>query len=1471
MLQRFIGCIILFIFNVALQAQYNCIFKHYSTSDGLSHGQVRTMLKDSKGFMWFGTFDGINRFDGYNFTTYKTRPGDNTSMSSNRIDMLKEDQWGFLWIQTYDSKVYRFDRRTETFEGVLFDSSGNEIRVDKLYKSKRGDFWLYSNTHGLFRAYTDSSSLNIKIRKLSLPGISISEKSEKKVVFMHEDAKRHLWIGWEKELICLEYIKKTNEYLVHKQSPDLAVLPEVYHLTSAAGKAGCLWIGTQQGVLLRIDLKTLKIGPSGFINKAPVNTLRSARGKHLFIGTIGNGIFRFNAETNFTEKHYVDENVKNVLSIFIDSRYLVWLDTDSKGIIRTDTAFSVFRNFSQVTDADPSLQIKTTSTLTEDKNGVLWIALKDGGFGYYNPVTDNLDYFFNEPGNPESKMSNYINSYYVDTSDVMWLCTYFRGLEKITFLQDRFRFIKLSPSATNKIANEVRAIFEDKKGSLWVGSKDGKLHLLDDKNNISGVFSDEIGNGMVYSIIESQNGTVWLGTKGNGLFMAQRKGNSRTDFSFMHYITNPENKYSLSNDMIYSVTEDSKGRIWVGTFGGGINLLEKEGNNVIFRNPLNTFKNYPKETGARIRFLKEDTKGTMWVATTEGLLSFNVNFKNPGDIIFQHYTKIPGNPKSLGNNDIITIHSDRYDTLWLGTMGGGLHKMISYPNKNTPPEFMIYTRENGLPSDVILSIEDDNNGNLWISTENGIAAFNRANQQFTYFDEYDGIDNSTFSEATSCRRASGEIIFGSLDGIYHFHPEKAAKRTINGNMVLTNLRLFNKDVRPEDKGSPLKYALSETSEITLRHNQNMFSIEYVTLDFVAQDKIEYAFILEGFDPAGSGWHYVKNQRIATYTNIPPGEYYFRVKYLNAGLEPTRPGAGLKIKILPPPWKTGWAYALYVLILLALLEATRRIVTTMIRLRNRVVIEREMSDLKLRFFTNISHELRTPLTLILGPLDEITHSEQLTDRGKEFIQLIDRNAKRMLKLINQLLSFRKIQNKKMVLKLTYIDIVLFVREIASNFKELAEEKKINFSINSNVQSLFIWIDEEKTDIVIFNLLSNAFKFTPASRKIELRITHYDQQDYVTIEVRDEGIGIPKEKIPLIFKRFADIHDSKSIGYMGTGIGLSLSKELIDLHNGTISFESTEGKGSVFTVQLKLGKDHFNKEYAEFIEANGVNTIQPPEMQNMFTDITKNPDISLKEHTNKDKPVLLIVEDNADLRKFMVSLFSEKYFIEESVNGAEGYQKAFAILPDLIISDVMMPEMDGIEMTNKLKSDFVTSHIPVILLTAKASVESKVEGLKYGADAYITKPFNSLLLQAQITNLLEQRRLLAEKYINQVKLIDIKGVNEPVITDKDSEFLKTVIGIIEENISISEFRIEDIARSLGMGRTNFFKKIKGLTGSSPIDFVNELRLNKAVQLLESGSYNISEVSYMTGFNDPGYFSKRFKERFKKAPSSFLKQRN
>lgn len=1442
-----------------VSAQFNCLFDHYSQENGLSHGTITAITKDSKGYLWFGTWDGINKFDGYKFTTYKTRPGDTLNLSSNRINEIIEDKYGFLWIKSYDNKIFRFDRQTEIFNAVL----KKQVNIEDIFKSRLGDIWLISPDSGLYRAITNTQNSSYKIFHY-LEQNEQSGNTRNNISSVYEDAYNNIWILLNKGINCLKYNPNGNNYETNNDIYKINKIINNETVNSIIKWDDKIWFGTNKGNVFYYDFVRQIVKNANLPNSASVSIIRASGKGTLYIATMGNGLIEYNPVNQEIVNHFKKPEIKNIVYIFVDSEGLVWIETERKGVTKLNPDSKKISYIYQETDVGNTLQLRNRCSFHEDNHQVLWIILKDGGFGYYNRKTRNLDYFYNKPGSSDKMISNFVTRFYRDQSDkILWLSTYYKGIEKITFLESRFRFHTLEPNPTNQITNEVRALFEDSKGNLWIGTKEGKLYILNKNHDVIKIFfeNNNLDNGLVYSIMEDNEKNIWLAAKNGGLYKISLENGL---YRFTRYMHDPEDKNSLSSNDVYTVIQDKKGRIWAGTYGGGLNILEKKDGQTTFKNSNNSFHKYPVKYGNRIRHLQEDSNGRIWIGSTEGLLMVNPEQNSPDDYIFHHYRKTPGEPDCLGNNDVYCIFKDRADTIWLGTLGGGLHKMIHYPVAEEQPRFQIFTREDGLPSDVILSIQCDNRNNIWMSTENGISQFNRETKLFRNYDEYDGLHKTTFSEAASCKRSSGEIYFGSFHGFYSFLPGEFTEKKKPVNLELTNFQLFYRDMKPGETDSPLSYSISETDKIELNYDQTVFTVEYVALEYRAQHKIHYSYILKGFEDT---WHNVKNQRIATYTNIPPGKYLFKVKVTNPELKGRFSEEQLQIVINPPPWKTAVAYIIYVVLLIIIIEIARRIITTMMRLRHKVAVEKEMTDLKMRFFTNISHELRTPLTLILSPTEELLNSEKLTSTGIEYLYLVRKNAKRMQRLINQLLDFRKIQHKKMILKLTNIDIVLFVREICQNFMELASGKNITYTIESEIEEQKIWFDESKIDTVVFNLLSNAFKFSSEQSEVKVNIRVNQAKNQVEIHVSDQGIGIPKEKSETIFRRFETLDNSEKLCSVGTGIGLSLSKELIDLHNGDIWFTSIEGKGTTFSIALKPGKAHFNPDLVTFIENQDKQENKPVRMQNKKTCVEKQNNIP---EIDSQCRVLLIVEDNTDLRQFIKSLFLGSSRVEEAADGIEGLSKAKTIMPDIIISDVMMPKMDGIELTDKLKSDFETSHIPVIILTAKSSIESQLQGLKYGADAYITKPFNSQYIVARVENLMQQRSLLVSKYSEQVKLSDI-AKQEITVTDRDSEFIKTVVETIDKNLSNSNFTIENIAEETGLGRTSFFKKVKGLTGVAPVEFVKNFRLNKSARLLETGQYNISEVSFMVGFSEPGYFSKCFKEKFNCSPSMYLLNKN
>ena len=667
--------------------------------------------------------------------------------------------------------------------------------------------------------------------------------------------------------------------------------------------------------------------------------------------------------------------------------------------------------------------------------------------------------------------------------------------------------------------------------------------------------------------------------------------------------------------------------------------------------------------------------------------------------------------------------------------------------------------------------------------------------------------------------------------------------------------------------------MDDTRKLVLSHRENIFTIQFAALDYSAPSEIQYAYILEGFEKA---WNYVGKQRVATYTNLPKGHYVFKVRSTNSDGIWTENTRTLDIEILPSFWETPFAYFLYVLFFIMIIVAAVYILFTIYRLKHEVSVEQQMTDMKLRFFTDISHELRTPLTLISGPVEYILGNTKLPDDAREQLQVVERNTNRMLRLINQILDFRKIQNRKMKMQVQRMDVVAFTRKIMANFESVAEEHQIDFLFETEKEELYLWVDADKFEKIVFNLLSNAFKYTPNGKMITVLVR--EDEKSVSVSVEDQGIGIADNKKKSLFVRFENLVDRNLFNQSSTGIGLSLVKELVEMHKATITVDSKLGEGSCFKVDFLKGKEHYD-ETVEFLQDDATVGMgvaeQVTDIVSEIPDASEGDNIGEESEESMDaKGTMLLVEDNSELRLFLRSIFASEYRIVEAVDGMQGWSKALKFLPDIIISDVMMPGKDGITMTRELRADMTTSHIPIVLLTAKTSIESKLEGLEYGADDYITKPFSATYLKARVRNLLTQRRKLQGIYRDNLMTGNVTAdsteetVEEqgPEMSPNDRKFMDKLVELMEKNMDNGELVVDDLVQELAVSRSVFFKKLKTLTGLAPIEFIKEMRIKRAVQFIETGEYSMTQISYMVGINDPRYFSKCFKQKMGMTPTEY-----
>jgi signal transduction histidine kinase/DNA-binding response OmpR family regulator len=1024
------------------------------------------------------------------------------------------------------------------------------------------------------------------------------------------------------------------------------------------------------------------------------------------------------------------------------------------------------------------------------------------------------------------------------------------GLEKVVF--DNDFFTQNFSSNTPFSEQEIRATFEDSYKNIWVGAKNGKIYVYDSDKKFKGILCDngEVkpnGNpikGMAYTIVKDGENNIWVGTKGEGLYLLKPHGNSKNlKYNITNFRYDKKNSYSVSSNNIYNIHEDDNGKIWIGTYGGGLNLFDNDK----FINYRNELRNYPYNMGYQVRFVSSDRNGCILVGTTLGLIAFFPNYSTPSATVFKTFSNNPQEKSGISANDIFSIYRASNGDIYLATYGGGLCKIAEKDEDGYPLKFKSYRPSDGLPSDVILSIVEDNDGKLWISSEGNLSEFDPYGESFKTFNDVSRImEKQFFSEAQAIKTHSGEIIFGRREGTLSFFPENIFIDDFRPYLALTKFRIFNKNF-------PLSGNIDDISEINLTYKENSFSIEYIALDYSNPQNIIYSYRLDGFD---NDWIPNQKQQIASYTNIAPGNYIFKVRSTNSNGNWVNNEHSIRINISPVFWQTGKAYAIYALALLLILFTTFRIIFVFYRMRNKIRIEQEQTEMKTRFFTDISHEIRTPLTMIVSPVENILEKEDTPEDVKSQLNLVLKNSNRMLNMVNQILDFRKIQKREFSIE--EVSIGKFISEICNNHFLLTEEQKIKFIVNNEVGSDKIWMDKEAVEKLVFNLISNAIKYTKPGNTVEVNILRRDKT--IALQVKDDGRGMSKDTISKLFTRFTSFNLDKS--KPSTGIGLSIVKEVADKHHAKILVKSDVDKGSSFIVLFHKGIEHFTKDPNVILIKPEFNETPKESNDTILNEVDKPSGIN-------EIPSILIVEDDTDLRTFIKSVLSNYYKTYEADNGKEGYDSAFQNLPDFIISDIMMPDMDGVEFLQKIRSNPMTSHIPFILLTAKSSINDKLEGIEYGADDYITKPFNVKLLRAKIRNIFEQRKRIFNYYSDNTtaaKKSSSEDRKKHQITLQDETFIKKITEEIEKNIDNSEFFVDDLVAATNFSRKVFFKKLKSLTGLAPVEFIREVRIKYAANLLATEEYSVKEISYMAGFSDIKYFTKCFKKTYDMTPLQY-----
>lgn len=1454
--------LLLFVFQ-SVFGYKNMIVRNYTIDDGLPHNTVHCVIKDRDGFMWFGTWYGLSSFDGVKFKTYNNRDDYFTDIPPNKIQTIVEAKDGNLWVKTIDHKLYLFDKKNEHYYDVF-----NEIKkkysvspkIIKIQKTKTGDLLLLTKNKDLLLAVSKGNG-NIEVTLLYDSQMKRGHKLMNNLLI--EDKDYLNWIGMDYKIISCKkgkiLLSKPADFVLKKIDPS-----SVQEFSSVFFINKYLWLGDTKGNIYKIDCNNGVIQKKKLLQGGdPIQDIVSSNGKIFFISIKNKGVYEYNDQTSEFTKAFSLSGAETVITSYVDSYDKLWIELNQSTLVYYDPFNKFSKRF-----VLPAGKVNKELKFQDGKELGMFFLTTSGDVAHFDRSQLTITLLNEQKELLQNSERKLFFDILLDKDNILWLTSTGNGIFSISFPKQQFNLFHLSAANEHvEDAYAVKSMFQSRNGDIWVANRYAEVYQLDRTGKIKRVFSSknyQIGN--VYHIMEARNGDLWFSTKGSGLVRAHINSYAPLGYDFTRFVSDERNPSSISGNDVYYTYEDSRNRIWVALFGGGLNLIEQTNGKITFKNKFNSFLNYPKYgLYMEVRNITEDKNGRIWVGTSDGLMSFDSHFKDPNQIDFEIYrNEMVGS--NISDNDIYVLFKDAYSQIWVSVFGGGLNKLEGYDKKTKLPVFKSYGPKEGLKSEVILSIVEDNNNALWLATENAISRFDIAKETFRNFDQYDGLINVQMEEASALKTQSGDLWFGNRKGILAFNPQKIETYNCDYKTFIVDFLVSNRELRSFKNDPILKESIKYVNSITLKHNQSNFVIEFAALNYYNQNRVSYKYILEGFEKE---WHINSKNRIASYPNVPPGKYLFKVQAIDEANAFLKSERSLEIIVLPPWYQTLWAYIIYSILGLLLIYITIKGVLFYIRMKNEIYIEQRVSELKIKFFTNISHELRTPLTLIMGPIQELKQKQELTEKGKQYIALIEKSANQMLQLVNQILDFRKIQNGKMILHISHIDLNKLIDSFHKEFLVMAEENEISYSFQLADEDIMIWADKEKIEIVIRNILSNAFKFTQAGGSIFVSVGMVEDKSRCYIRVEDTGVGIPQNKLSEIFERFSQVENPNKPYYAGTGIGLALSKEILNLHKGTISTESQVGQGSVFTIELLMGKDHFKSSEVNFYYGDEVGDATEAQMgENKATDQVN--EIEQVENNN-DLPSLLVVEDNKDLCDLLRLQLEDKYNIYVAANGIEGLRKIRLYHPDIVVTDQMMPEMSGTEMLQQVRKDFQISHIPVIILTAKNDDEAKIKAISLGANAYITKPFSKEYLIARIEQLLSERKIFREKIWNQEAVnLQEKHENdnyETYLVKKDIQLLEKIHQVIEENLHNSDYNIDAIAENLGLSRSAFFKKLKSLTGLAPVDLVKEIRLNKSIELLKNTDMTISEIAFEVGFKEAGYYGKCFRKKYNQTPTEYM----
>lgn len=1375
---RLLGILVLlFCFESLINAQRVLEFDALTIENGFSSSKANVIIQDRKGFIWVGTWNGLNKYDGYKCDVFMPNYHDTTAISNKEVTSLLEDHLGNIWIGT-SFGLNCMNPVTGHLKTYKFES-----RIIALYEDHNHTIWVGTWNSGLYALDPQTG-----VQKHLLDGYTVSD--------ILEDDLDELWVATYQGLINLN--RQSFTYTVF--SPD----------------------------------KSKKVD---WVCHSVITDLEKTDDGAIWVGTWGGGI----------------------------SKMMPHVNKDSIQFINYATS-----------DKDGSIASNSVYKLHCDRYGNLWIGTWDEGINLLdktqirsNSKDLNFTTYQSDIGNPYGLSGNNITALFVDRSGILWVGS--SKIDRSSILQTGIsRYNTASLNNGRYIQSTVRSFAGDEEGNLWVGLVEGiKLYgqsndtyeFIKTLDDLSYTYKGKRYTPNSILSLMKDDGGLWVGTDDAGLVYIKGEGLKNAIQKKIFY--NSETSTALRGDKINNLVPSSKypNQFWLGTMQNGFARCTYVNNKLTVESfGVDGTKNTLCDNN--VRTICEDNDGFVWIGTQKGLNRFD-----PETNTFLHFSYSYDDLNGINDNVINKLFLDVDGHLWIGT-NAGLNKMVrTFDAKGESFQFKRFSDDEFLGNDLISNILEDSSHNLWICFYSGMVQFNTATERVmrTWITkEYQRVG---VGRNTAFKDNQGQLMVGGTYGFLAFQPKNLEISSEPPAVSFTDIFIHNKkvDFETETNGHKvLVNSMAYTSEVNLSYQDNLFTVFFSAMDYKDPSENRYSYILEGYDDK---WNDVGHRNSAIYTGVPPGEYILKVKACNSYGLWSRDTTQLKIVIVPPFWQSNYAYVLYLIFFGFLLYFFNKYSVIQIKEKSRLVLEHiqvekdhELNELKSHFFTNITHEFRTPLTLILGPIDELLRRRDLPDDSYQQINLMQRNAQRLLRLVNQLMEFRKVEKAKMELFLQKTNISSVIDDLYTSFKKMSESKNIEFTVDYKTPSVLAWIDLDKMEKALFNLLSNAFKFTEEGGKISISvdvIKNSRNVDCFVVEVEDTGIGIPSDKIGFVFERFYQVNQKRdqSTG----GIGLYLTKAFVDLHQGNVVLESELGEGSCFRLEVPL-------DIREMVKDNS--RLKSQDETSVLIDAKEETEVVESVTVLKSaprKPVLLVVEDDSDMNQFITNGLSDEFEVLSCFNGREALEMAGKQPLDLVITDIMMPEMNGYDLCENLRKDINTSHIPLVFLTAKTMQEDEISGLRMGAVDYIFKPFNMLSLKLKVSNLLKNRTDIHEKIRTSI----ILKPEEIELSSLDEIFLKNAVEAVNKNLDDATFDVEKLSAELGMSSNQAYRKIKALTGQTAKEFIRSQRLKTSANLLLQKKRSISEIIYMVGFSSPSYFTRCFKEYFGCTPSEYIEQ--